>query len=608
MYEYLPQILAFTFGAIALVLFLAMLAPKYRKPVVDVLAVGLIGFVIYDNTMNRTPSPKPSDFAAAVNIEQLNNLALQSDGRLKSFSSFSRTMMRYVSGRNKIAGQAPAFTYFDLMFRPEAYQNADVIYVKHKDLRGMIIHELHSEGAATPQILDTFAETGLISPALLERPSIVALLDKLERDLITTNKQVNMVRSALTVSDPRTLANNLRIVPPPNGTSKDGWYIIGDVLSSSAAPNDDVHAQIRQSPGIPGLDPQLASQITVEWNSLKSAWRAQNAEAINNSVASFAALLRSVQPDLYPPIDKLELESWYFNTYSMTWIWTIYMLALIPLLIGFVYKWRGANILGLLIFVIAFGLHSASLGIRWHLSGRIPNSNMFEAITAATWFGGVIAFILELIVRKTNMRNLFFIGSAAASMTAAMCSHFMPITLSSDIDNIMPILHDVWLYIHTNMIIASYCTIAIAAVTALLYLRDRIGGGKPDAAVLGGAGSLMMANHPGASFIKDQTVSTAKVLDGATMIMMEFSFVTLWAGLVMGAIWADHSWGRPWGWDPKEVFALNTFIIFLLLIHVRYKVKDKGLWTAVLAVIGCGVMLFNWIVINFVITGLHSYA
>jgi ABC-type transport system involved in cytochrome c biogenesis permease subunit len=92
------------------------------------------------------------------------------------------------------------------------------------------------------------------------------------------------------------------------------------------------------------------------------------------------------------------------------------------------------------------------------------------------------------------------------------------------------------------------------------------------------------------------------------MLLMELSFVLLWAGLVMGAIWADHSWGRPWGWDPKEVFALNTFLIYVILIHVRIKTLDKGMWTAALAVIGCGVMLFNWIIINYTISGLHSYA
>ncbi len=145
-------------------------------------------------------------------------------------------------------------------------------------------------------------------------------------------------------------------------------------------------------------------------------------------------------------------------------------------------------------------------------------------------------------------------------------------------------------------------------ITGLLYLRYRLGGGHREAAKAGGAGSLLLAGTPSGRFLRDEPATLGQVLDGATMILMELSFVMLWTGIVMGAIWADHSWGRPWGWDPKEVFALNTFLVFLLLVHVRYKVRDKGLWTALLAVVGCGVMLFNWIVINFHISGLHSYA
>src|SRR5205085_6722707 len=59
----------------------------------------------------------------------------------------------------------------------------------------------------------------------------------------------------------------------------------------------------------------------------------------------------------------------------------------------------------------------------------------------------------------------------------------------------------------------------------------------------------------------------AQMLDSATMLILELFFITLWTGVIMGAVWADHSWGRPWGWDPKEVFALNTWIIFLILVH-----------------------------------------
>ena len=160
------------------------------------------------------------------------------------------------------------------------------------------------------------------------------------------------------------------------------------------------------------------------------------------------------------------------------------------------------------------------------------------------------------------------------------------------------------------MIIFSYCLIFMAAVSAGLYLLRRLFGGSADYVRAGGAGALILrgtTSTPDALADTDNA-SLGQVLDGVTMLLMELSFVLLWAGIAMGAIWADHSWGRPWGWDPKEVFALTTFIIFALLIHVRLKVRDKGLWTAWLALLGCLVMLFNWIVINFVITGLHSYA
>jgi ABC-type transport system involved in cytochrome c biogenesis permease subunit len=158
------------------------------------------------------------------------------------------------------------------------------------------------------------------------------------------------------------------------------------------------------------------------------------------------------------------------------------------------------------------------------------------------------------------------------------------------------------------VIIFSYVLIFMAAVSAGIYIVHRWFGGAPAYAKVGGAASLIVTGPHGEQRMVEGRASFGEVLDGVTMVLMEISFVLLWAGIVMGAIWADHSWGRPWGWDPKEVFALNTFLVFLLLVHVRLKAKDKGMWTAWLAIVGAAVMLFNWIVINFVITGLHSYA
>lgn len=96
--------------------------------------------------------------------------------------------------------------------------------------------------------------------------------------------------------------------------------------------------------------------------------------------------------------------------------------------------------------------------------------------------------------------------------------------------------------------------------------------------------------------------------DWCHLIILNLVVVMLFVGTILGAVWADYSWGRPWGWDPKEVFALNTWIIYAILIHIRFITKDRGLWTAWLSIGGCAMMAFNWCFVNFFIVGLHSYA
>jgi cytochrome c-type biogenesis protein CcsB len=415
---------------------------------------------------------------------------------------------------------------------------------------------------------------------------------------------------------------------------------------------------------------------------MRSAWRAEDARMVNAQVVKLAELLPTVAPDIYPATGRLAMESWYFRYNSMTWIWLMYLAAIIPLLMSTIYGWDRARLIGILLFIVAFAFQSASLIIRWYISGRWPNANMFEAVTTAAWFGGAGTLIMEWLLRKTPLRNLTALGSAVMSMAALMAAYFLPAHLDPSISNKMAALNDVWLYIHTNVIIWSYAVIGIACIPALLLLRHRwcqlwdsgvipkvrllmlpialgvmnytgylllmhlidnanrgLGGGtllgvsgafwgslmlvileafearsrrqagiRVDRGASGGASSIILGNPSATGFLRPDKPTPTQIYDGATMVLVEVAFIMLWAGTVMGAIWADHSWGRPWGWDPKETFALNTFLIFLVLIHVRLKVKDKAFWTAILAVIGFEVMMFNWIVVNFVISGLHSYA
>jgi cytochrome c-type biogenesis protein CcsB len=584
------------------------MSKRTRVVVFDVAVLALLAYVIVPRVAGMLARPTLSAFAERVDLEPLQRIAVQRGGRLVSLDSYTRGLMRAISGPRQVNGQPGAYTYLDLMLRPAAYQSADLIYVGKKPVRQRIAQVLAADPQIPQERLDRFNKSGLISMELLMRPQVTELLTTLRTDVLRTSKAIDEIATSMNLSAPEELAASLLVVPPADGDPMGRWLPI-QMVTGAGAPADAAHARL--GGGVQGLDPAVQRLVADAWTRLAVNWRQQTAEsaaAASAALRDLAEFLPQLNPALYPAGDKLRWESWYVRWHGLVWNWIVYLLAIVFLLMAVIYNWPRARVAGLLIFGVAFAIHTFSIGLRWYLAERIPNSNMFEAIMAASWFGGVAALVIELLVRRTPMRNLFVLGASACAMTAMMCSHFMPVTLDRSIQHIMPVLHDVWLYIHTNVIIFSYCLIGMAAVTALLYLRHRLGGGGRDYARAGGAGELILASAPGNSFLKAARPSSGAVLDGATMVLMELSFVLLWAGIVMGAIWADHSWGRPWGWDPKEVFALNTFIVFLLLVHVRLKVRDKGLWTAVLACAGCAVMLFNWIVINFVIAGLHSYA
>lgn len=598
-----------------------------------------------DGTPSGEAGTAAGSFAERVDLEPLGTVAVHSEGRLKSFASYAAEKMGFVTGPREIDGRSDVFTYLDMLFRPDAYQSVPCIFVKNKNVRARLIDVLgETPLRSSPDFVETmefFLERGLIAPELLEHPAVVSELEQMERDLIRTARDVNKIHGALTWRQPRVLAGNLAMLPPVDTTGPDGELVEAD----ETMPWTSLPLVIDTRALGPARAPYAGDAAAVErlqqaWSDLETAWPAGDATTVNAAVATFADVLPTLNPELYPPLDRLQAEAWYFDQDNMTWVWMVYFLGALVLLMGIVYHWKGTLRAGLAIFGVAVALHTVSLGLRWWISQRWPNSNMYEAVTTAAWFGAFGAIFLEYLARKTRMRGAFAFTSAVGSMVALMAARFLPLQLNPSIGNMMPVLDDIWLLIHTNVIIWSYALIFAAAIAALIYLgwrlKLRLTGEMRgvDHARNGGAGALMMATAVGAgtatgsdpdmamatdtaaveSSVQGGAVAAAgtstlgQTLDGVTMLLMEVSFVMLWAGIAMGAIWADHSWGRPWGWDPKEVYALNTFLVFAVLVHVRIKAKDKGLWTAVLAIVGAAVMMFNWIVINFVISGLHSYA
>ena len=367
----IATMLAGVFGTAAMCFLLASLHPTRRKRLIDVMAVGLVGWIIYSNVANRSPAVKPTPFAQSLDLQPIKSMAVQSSGRLKSFDSVARTQMRVVTGGHSIAGQEPTFTFLDILFRPEAYQNADVIHVKKKPVRQLIYDHLLRADAAEISVLDTFMQTGLLSPDLLNHPLVQNLFDEMERDLVRTARPVNEIQAALSRLRPGVLMNFMRVIPPPGSDTSKPWHMLDELLAS-AVPVDAIHQGMSRAAGIAGMDAELQSSISQGWETLGQAWRGQDASAVNAGLARLAALVRTASPGQYPEQERLKLENWYFRWKGMTWIWIFYLLSVVPLLMSVIYHWRGARLAGVFLFLTAFALHTSSLGIRWYISGRIP--------------------------------------------------------------------------------------------------------------------------------------------------------------------------------------------------------------------------------------------
>jgi cytochrome c-type biogenesis protein CcsB len=337
---------------------------------------------------------------------------------------------------------------------------------------------------------------------------------------------------------------------------------------------------------------------------------------------------------VYPGVGQRQAEAHYYANFIGSSIfaraslgWLLYLVGALVAVVALVTNWRTPWVLALSLLGVALAWHAYGLGLRWYVLGRIPVANMFEAITAAAWLGIALALLAEIAYRT----RVFLLAAHTTGFFALVVAAFVLPKIGStgaEITSVMGILDDIMLRIHTVLIIMSYALIFLAAVIAVVYLLGygiwRLSSADERATLsqmaLLGAGPagltaavaaerpILAGGAPGDEGRGGGLPAWLHHADWSHLIILNMAFVLLFVGIILGAVWADYSWGRPWGWDPKETFAINTWIIYAILVHIRFIVRRKGLWTAWLSVAGCAMMAFNWFVVNFYIVGLHSYA
>lgn len=587
-------------------------------------------------------------FARQVDLAPLRTISVQHRQTLKTLDSLARQTVTQIAGAAWIDGRDPLFTLLDMMFRPEHWRTRNIVKIKNvpvrQDLSAALAHLSPGERA---RIL----KQGTISLELWEQPSTQQAVQKIASTAAFKLDALRQVESAaMTLKElGRGDLQALPLVPPTARQTHDQkWKPL--VALYGLVPEMIEHGRqlgVTITPPEPGYDAAAVARVVHAAFDLQRAWRLRDVAQSNRLVAGIAELLPTLSPTRYPSSAKRTAEVIYNRLTKLTLPGAaLYFLAFLAFLLAARSDVRWLRSVGVVMMVVGLLVHTAGIAIRWWLVEKstndwfhsIPIKNQFESVLFSAWFGAIVGLALELWKRKA------IFGAAASlvgwlSLVAIYVSPFVfGRDIGGEIGQVNGVLMSYWLYIHVTTVVASYALIGMSfclgAWWLIRYWKDygtlsRIANKRQLSAdglpafdllprpALAGIATRGEALAPataagGGAIPEDRTATDAKgflaTLDQCNLTILQLAFWILGVGIILGAVWADQSWGRPWGWDPKETFALVTWIVYLIVVHVRIVTPNKAWWTAVLSVVGFFVMLFNWIGVNFFLVGLHSYA
>ena len=250
----------------------------------------------------------------------------------------------------------------------------------------------------------------------------------------------------------------------------------------------------------------------------------------------------------------------------------VYAVAVVLQFTGTAFKKEKLLKLAWYVFLAAFALHTVFLVARGVAAKRIPLSNQFEFANAFAW--GVA--LMLIFIRGRMKADWITVAAMPAALLVMTYAALQPM----EIHDLMPALRSAWFGVHIGSAVLSYSAFVIAGVSGLRYLL---------AAKKGADGRIL-----------DQ-------MDYLSYRMITFGFLFLTVVILSGAIWAEQAWSSFWSWDPKEVWALITWIIYAVYLHLRLRGGHRGTAMAWYVVIAVPVVFFTFAGVNTFMHGMHTY-
>ena len=502
-----------------------------------------------------------------VHADNFGKLLIQdSAGRMKPIDSLSTEIMHKMNRHSSILGLDANQIILGMMTRPEAWREIKLIKTSHKAVNKLLGIKEGEKSAAFSQFFEYPDEMAgyklntAVEEAIRKAPG---KRDKFDKAVLKVDERVNVAYMVFSGA-------LLRMWPVPNDDNNK-WL---DTMSALQT--------------LKGESAYLIRQLAVNYfTAVDTGLSTGDWADADKALGAISNYQRKIGEAVYPAESKIDLEIWMNHANIFERLWPLYFLVGFTLLVLSFVKiikprfklsiFTKASFVLLTLFLLA---HTIGLAIRWYISGHAPWSNGYESMVYIAWATVLAGFIFS----KRSPITL-----AATSILAGLILFVAHLNwMDPQVTNLVPVLQSYWLSIHVSMITASYGFLGLGALLGFITL------------IL-----FMLKNKSN----ERQISLSIKELNAINEMSLMIGLAMLTVGNFLGGVWANESWGRYWGWDPKETWALVTILVYAVVIHLRF---IKSLYTpfmySVISLLAFTSVLMTYFGVNYYLAGMHSYA
>ncbi|HEY3853631.1 MAG TPA: cytochrome c biogenesis protein CcsA [Verrucomicrobiae bacterium] len=569
--------------------------------------------------LGGTEPPKPKN---GFDMAAFGRLPVLLNGRVQPFDSVARNSLLSISGRSivRFTNTAPTLPplsalewMLDTMARPDLADTFQIFRVQDPDLQGFLGGEqkelqYFSFDGLTNQFDQLQAQAQKVMDAERDKGEDAAKLrTPYQKDLMHLYESVFLytrLKNSLEPEGSSDFREELKVYQEAIGPGRAALDATEKHEKANEEDLDKIERFFRRYSEVsryayPLIIPPLPGQPRQAWSNIGTnlmlALKTEEFHPADTNYAAIASDYRNDRPadfnravagyriwmqenGLAPALKKGSQEFFFNQIEPFYKSMVIYVIAL---LMGF-FVWinlsETVRRMGLALLILAFVIHSFGLGYRMYLEGRPPVTNLYSSAIFIGWGACLLGIILERIFKG----GIGLVVAGFIGFTTLIIAHHL--ALSGDTMEMLRAVLDtnLWLATHVVIVTTGYASMFVAGILAIIYIVRGF-------------------------FTRTLTPEMAKTLGRMVYGIVCFATLFSFVGTILGGIWADQSWGRFWGWDPKENGALLIVLWNAVILHARWggMIRERGLMA--MAVFGNIVTSFSWFGVNMLGIGLHSY-